>query len=175
MMIVWAEMELAKITSRTKSGNERKKAALAERAKELGFAYLRCGRPGILEKWIKDPTGAKLGKKGYIVAPDTVATRRFRRLWESGVEIVKMQSLFPNVVAPSCEHWRINAKGKVVKRKGAPTKQKCKCNIAVSSKTIHTTRVKLELDKRHEGAWGHAREDVAGFFGIKIKSGKAAS
>lgn len=175
MMIVWAEMELAKITSRTKSGNERKKAALAEAAKRLGYDYLRCGRPGIIEQWVKDPLGAKLGKKGFVVAPDKVAAKRFTRLWDSGVEIVEMQSLFPNAVAPSCEHWRVNAKGKAVKRKGDHGKQVCKCNVAVSSKTIHTTRVKLNLAKRHEGAWGHARHDDAAFFGIKIKSAAAPS
>jgi len=175
MKIVYAEYELTKIISRTVSGNERKKAALEDAAKELGYDYLRVGRPGIVEMWIKDPLGRKQGKQGFVVAPNKAYQQRFKRLWDAGLEVVDMQSQFPNVVAPTCESWRINAAGKVVKRKGAPKKQDCKCHKPVTSKTIHTTRAKLGLPKRHEGAWGHDRASAAVVFGIDIKDRAASS
>jgi len=171
MKIVFAEMELQKIISRTMSGNERKKAELDEKAAELGYKYLRTGRPGILEMWLPDPLGKKMGKVGYVVAHNKAREQRFKRLWGAGMEVIEMQSQFPNPVAPTCEHWRINAKGKAVKRRGAPIKQDCVCNKAVSSKTIHTTRSKLGLAKRHEGAWGHGATGGGEFFGIDITTG----
>jgi len=168
LKIMFAEWELKKIISRTCSGNERKKAALAEEAKILGYDYLRTGSPGIIEKWITDPLGAKKGKEGLVVAPDSGRQRKFREFWRAGVEIIDLQTEFPNPVSPTCEFWRLNAAGRVVKRKGATGKQHCKCNKPVTAKTISLTRRKLDLTKRHPGAWGHKKGTGAPIFGIKF-------
>jgi len=168
LKIMFAEWELKKIVSRTMSGNERKKAALAIEAKRLGYDYLRCGSPGIIEKWIEDPLGAKKGKVGLIVAPDTGRERKFREFWHAGVEIIDLQTEFPNPVSPTCEFWRLNAAGRVVKRKGATGKQHCKCNKSCHPKTISLTRRKLDLAKRHPGAWGHKKAAAPDIFGIKF-------
>lgn len=167
---LFAEWELEKIISRTVSGNERKKAALEEQAKELGYEYLRTGSPGILEKWVPDPAGPKKHKVGFVVAPDKAQERKFREFWHAGVEIIDMQQEFRNQVSPTCEFLRINAKGKVVEKKTAKGKQTCKCNKPVSSKTISLNRKKLDLAKRHGAAWGHEKPSAADIFGIKFKN-----